>query len=69
MNRKPEKKHIICNVGVSVKVQKNSFVWKRLYPTTCSCKNCKYVESIIDNSVITCNETIDTTKTVPKNFN
>ena len=32
-------------------------------PATCSCKNGKYVWSI-DNSVITCDEIIDTTKTV-----
>ena len=31
----------------------------------CSCKNSKYVGSIIDDSVITCNETRDTKTTVP----
>ena len=31
---------------------------------TCSCKNGKYLESIIDDSVITCHDIIDTTETV-----
>ena len=38
-------------------------------PATCSCYNDKYVASIIDNSVITCDEIIEETKTVPRNFN
>ena len=38
-------------------------------PVTCSCKNGKCLPSIIDNSVITCDEIIEETKTVPKNFN
>ena len=44
-------------------------------PATCNCENSKYVESIIDNSVIKCDEIIETTKrtvltkTVPTNFN
>ena len=33
-------------------------------PATCSCKNGKYWVSIIDDSVITCNEIIDKAKTV-----
>ena len=49
------------------------YIWK---PTTCSCKNGKYLESIIDNSVITCDKIIDAesrlsdveTKTVTKSF-
>ena len=36
-----------------------------LNPATCSCENGKYLGSIIDNSVITCDEIIGTTKTVP----
>ena len=35
----------------------------------CSCKNGKYLESIIDDSVITCDEIIDTTETVPTRGN
>ena len=33
-------------------------------PARCSCKNGIYLASIIDNSKITCDEIIDTTKTV-----
>ena len=39
---------------------KKDYIWN---PATCSCKNGKYLASIIDNSVITCNEVINTTKT------
>ena len=54
-------------------------------PATCSCKNSKYIASITDSSVTTCDEIIDSeqsktlamkaksykeeTKTVTKNFN
>ena len=38
------------------------FVWN---PATCTCKNGKYLASIIDDSVITCDELIETPKTVP----
>ena len=42
-------------------------MWKRLYwnPATCSCENGKYLTSITDDSVITCNEIIEETKIVP----
>ena len=30
-----------------------------LNPATCSCENCKYLASIIDNSVIACDEIMD----------
>ena len=36
--------------------------------TRCS-KKFKYIGSIIDDSVITCDEIIETAKTVPANFN
>ena len=47
------------------------FKWN---PAICSCENGKYLGSIIDNSVIRCNDFIETTKTmptktVPTNFN
>ena len=40
-------------------------------PTTCSCENGKYLATVIDDSVITCDETIDLekTRTVRTNFN
>ena len=51
------KKHRLCE---------KDYIWN---PATCSCKNGKYLASIIDDSVITCDETIHTRKTVPTNFN
>ena len=38
------------------------YIWN---PATCSCKNGKYLASIIDDSVITCDEIIEETKTIP----
>ena len=38
-------------------------------PDECSCENGKYLEGIIDDSVITCDEIIEETKAVPTNFN
>ena len=37
-------------------------------PNTCSCENGKYLATIIDGSVIMCDE-ITETRTVPTNFN
>ena len=34
-------------------------------PATCSCKNGKYLGSTVDDSVITCDEIIETKKAVP----
>ena len=46
------------------------YIWN---PTTCACKNGKYLTSTIDNSGITCNKIIksydEETKTVATNFN
>ena len=36
---------------------------------TCICENCKYLASIIDNPIITCDESIWEAKTAPTNFN
>ena len=47
-------------------------VRKKVYiqnPATCSCKNGKCLANIIDNSVITCAEIIEKTKTIHTNFN
>ena len=61
---------ITISVGESVKIRKNivctqkSYIWN---PATCSCKNSKYVESIVDNSVITCDEIIEEIKPIPAN--
>ena len=46
---------------------KKNCIWN---PATCSCKNGKYLASIIDDSVITYDEVIDAEiKTIPKIFN
>ena len=43
------------------------YIWN---PATCSCKNGKYLESIIiDDSVITCDEIIEETKSISTNSN
>ena len=48
------KKSIVC--------AKKDKIWN---PTSCSCENGKHLANIIDNSVITCDEIIETIKTVP----
>ena len=50
------KKHHICE---------KDYIWN---PATCSFKNRKYLASVIDDSMITCNEMIRETKTLPTNF-
>ena len=46
---------------------KKYYIWNL---AACSCENGKYLASIIDHSVITCDEIIEEeTKTVTKNFN
>ena len=67
---------ITINVDVSIKrhVCEKDYIWN---PSTCSCENGKYLASIMDDSVITCDEIIDAeaksndqeTKTIPTNFN
>ena len=52
------KKHHICE---------KDYIWNLV---TCSCKNGKYLASMTDDSVITCDEIIDAeTKTISANFN
>ena len=41
---------------------KRDYIWN---PSTCNCKNGKYLASIIDDSVITCNKITELTKTIP----
>ena len=64
-----EENGITINVDVSVK--KTSYIWKDYIwnPATCTYKNGKCLVSINDNSVITCDDTIEETKTIPANFN
>ena len=53
------KKHHICE---------KDYIWN---PAACSCENGKYLASIIDDLVITCDEILDAveTKAVATNFN
>ena len=54
------------------KSPKERHVFERDYTwssTTCSYKNGKYLASIIDDSVIACDEIIEVTKGVPTSFN
>ena len=58
---------ITINVDASAKNIILNYTWN---PATCSCKNGKYLASIIDDSVIMCDKIIEEeTKTVPTNFN
>ena len=45
-------------------VCEKNYIWN---PATCSCENRKFLASIIDDSVITCDEIIK--ETVPTSFN
>ena len=42
------------------------YIWN---PNACACENDDYLESIIDDSVITCDEIISTSETGSINFN
>ena len=44
-------------------MSKKDYIWN---PVTYSCENSKYLANIIDNSVIICDQIIDTTKAVPR---
>ena len=59
------KSRITINVDVSVKISymKKDYIWN---PATCSCANDKYLASIFDHSVITCDNITGETKTVSK---
>ena len=69
-NEFPIKSGIIITVDVStkkLKYVKKIYIWN---PSAYICKNGKYLASIIDDSVITCDEVIDMKerKTIPKNI-
>ena len=54
----------MINVDVSVKhsrkiVCEKGYIWN---PTTCSCESGRYVKGVVDDSVIKCDEIIETTK-------
>ena len=60
------KNSIIINVGVRTEIKKNIICAKEyIYfwnSARCSCKNGKYLGRVIENSVITCDKIMDTTK-------
>ena len=59
-------------VDVSANIRKNIFVCEKMYIwnlSTCTCENGKYLESIIGDSEITCDEIIEATKTIPTKKN
>ena len=61
----------MINIDASLKIQNKHRVCEKDYilnPAICTCKNGKYLASIIDDSVSTCDEFIEGTKTVPTNF-
>ena len=60
------KEKIKKSLKIKKKHHEKDYIWN---PATCSCKNGKYLASIIDDSVITCDEIINTTKTISTNFN
>ena len=51
-------------------VSEKDYIWN---PVTCSSENVKHLASIMDDSVVTCDEIIESydeeTKTIPTNFN
>ena len=57
---------IIINVDASVKnvMCEKDYVWN---PATCNCKNEKKLASVMDDSAIMCDETVE--ETVPINLN
>ena len=66
------KSGIKINVGASIKTKKKHRLYKKDYiwnPPTCSCENGKYLARINNDSVITCDEIKEETKTVATNFN
>ena len=60
------KSEITINVDAKHHIYKKAYIWN---PAACSCENGKYLASIINDSVITCDEIMKETKTVPTNFN
>ena len=61
------------NVDVSLEkhnICEKDYIWN---PALCSCESRKYLASIIDDSVFTCDEIIESygkdKKTIPTNFN
>ena len=54
-------KNKCCYKWKKLHISEKDYIWN---PAVCSCKNGKYLASIIGNSVITCNETTDARETI-----
>ena len=54
------------NIVENIICSKKDYIWNS---ATCSCKNGKYLASIIDNLLIMWDEITNTRKTVAANFN
>ena len=61
------KSGIMINAGVRVKNYQTCYENYSWNPTTCICENGKYLRSIADDLVITCDETINATDSVSTN--
>ena len=56
--------NVSVNIQKNIKCEKKNYIWN---PAACSCENGKYLESIIDDSVITCDEIINASGSVSRN--
>ena len=56
-----DKRQCECKNAKEYHMCEEKYIWN---PATCSCQNGKYLGSIIDNYVITCDEIIEEAKTV-----
>ena len=56
-----DKRQCECKNAKEYHMCEEKYIWN---PATCSCQNGKYLGSIIDNYVITCDEIIEQAKTV-----
>ena len=60
-NRNCNKDKCRCKNPTKTLCVQTNYIW---YPSSCTCENGKYLESIIADSLITCDEIIEVTKTV-----
>ena len=54
------------DIHIHIYIYIKDYIWNL---ATCSCENGKYLASIMDNSEITCDESIKESKAFPTNFN
>ena len=62
--------HIKSGIPINVYASVKNITYVKKNSAICSCKNGKYLASIIDDdSVVTCDGVVEEKKTVPTNFN